>query len=149
VRAYFWYLVCHKWYVFVECCKLGIPWLGIVHDLSKFLPGEFLPCTRVFSRTIGSQAKMGQFEQDDVAFDFAQLLHHRRNKHHWQWWVLLRGNGDIVPLEMPSCYCKEMLADCRGAGRAQRNLGAKEWYGQYKDEIHLYPTTREWLEANL
>ena len=32
----------HKWRVFLECCRLGIPWLGITHDLSKFLPGEFI-----------------------------------------------------------------------------------------------------------
>jgi hypothetical protein len=31
----------HKWFVFVECCKLGIPHLGIIHDLSKFLPSEW------------------------------------------------------------------------------------------------------------
>ena len=34
------YVIKHKWYTFVECCRLGIPWLGIIHDLSKFLPSE-------------------------------------------------------------------------------------------------------------
>ena len=31
----------HKWYVFIYCCKLGIPWQGIKHDLSKFSWTEF------------------------------------------------------------------------------------------------------------
>ena len=38
----------HKWFVFIECRKLGIPWLGVIHDLSKFLPSEFIPYARYF-----------------------------------------------------------------------------------------------------
>jgi len=30
------YLIRHKWYVFVECCRYGVPWRGISHDMSKF-----------------------------------------------------------------------------------------------------------------
>ena len=26
----------HKWVVFILCCKIGIPWRGLVHDLSKY-----------------------------------------------------------------------------------------------------------------
>ena len=38
---YLLYLIKHKWLVFLECCKAGIPWRGILHDLSCFLPSEF------------------------------------------------------------------------------------------------------------
>ena len=31
----------HRWVVFKLCCKAGIPWRGLVHDLSKFSPTEF------------------------------------------------------------------------------------------------------------
>ena len=31
----------HKWVVFKLCCKIGIPWRGLVHDLSKYSPTEF------------------------------------------------------------------------------------------------------------
>ena len=31
----------HRWIVFKLCCKVGIPWRGFVHDLSKFSPTEF------------------------------------------------------------------------------------------------------------
>ena len=30
----------HRWVVFKLCCKAGIPWRGLVHDLSKFSPTE-------------------------------------------------------------------------------------------------------------
>ena len=28
----------HKWLVFKFACKVGIPWRGLVHDLSKYSP---------------------------------------------------------------------------------------------------------------
>jgi hypothetical protein len=42
MRAYwkhFVYLMKHKWFVLVECVKLGIAWRGLVHDLSGLLVG--------------------------------------------------------------------------------------------------------------
>lgn len=36
--AYLWYVLRHKYFVFVECCRLGVPWRGLVHDLSKLSP---------------------------------------------------------------------------------------------------------------
>lgn len=32
------YIIRHKWFVFIAACKLGIPWRGITHDLSKLMP---------------------------------------------------------------------------------------------------------------
>ena len=29
-------ILVHKYWVFYFCCKAGIPWQGITHDLSKF-----------------------------------------------------------------------------------------------------------------
>jgi hypothetical protein len=40
---YFRYVFRQRWYVFVECVKLGIVWRGLVHDLSKFLPTNGSP----------------------------------------------------------------------------------------------------------
>ena len=31
----------HRWVVFKLCCKVGQPWRGLVHDLSKYSPTEF------------------------------------------------------------------------------------------------------------
>ena len=31
----------HKFLVFKLCCRVGIPFQGLVHDLSKFSPEEF------------------------------------------------------------------------------------------------------------
>jgi hypothetical protein len=42
------YVLTHKWYVLLKCIELGIPWRGIVHDLSKFLPSEWSPYVEYF-----------------------------------------------------------------------------------------------------
>lgn len=41
--SYGWYIARHKWYVLLECTKLGIVWRGLVHDLSKFRWREWWP----------------------------------------------------------------------------------------------------------
>lgn len=45
---YFKYVLRHKWYVFLACLKYGLIWRGIVHDLSKFKPDEFIAYARFF-----------------------------------------------------------------------------------------------------
>ncbi len=148
------YVLRHKWYVFIECCKLGIFWQGIVHDLSKFLPSEWFPYAEHF---YGSKAKQwrdstGYYKPTDTgdpAFDFAWLLHQKRNKHHWQWWILPEDEGGIKIFPMPDKYRREMLADWRGAGRAQGKPDTKAWYFANKDKMQLHPETRAWIERQL
>lgn len=32
----------HRWFVMLECFKVGLFWHGITHDVSKLLPSEFI-----------------------------------------------------------------------------------------------------------
>lgn len=41
-------ILLHKFWVFVYCCKLGIPWQGITHDMSKFSWTEFSESVRYY-----------------------------------------------------------------------------------------------------
>ena len=36
------YVLRHKWFVMLACFKVKLFWQGITHDLSKFLPDEFI-----------------------------------------------------------------------------------------------------------
>lgn len=98
------YVLRHKWYVFAECCKLGIPLQGIIHDWSKFLPSEWFPYVAYFYG--GPHRSLAEFsgyekayfwdavrrvskEEVGQRFDLAWLLHQKRNPHHWQFWVLM------------------------------------------------------------
>ena len=73
---YFKTIATHKWYVFIECCKLGIVMRGIMHDLSKLSPYEFVASARYY-------ANCG----NDEEYQYAWLHHKAHNKHHWEYWV--------------------------------------------------------------
>jgi len=152
-RRYCWYICRHKWFVFLACCRLGIPFAGIVHDLSKFRPSEFVPYARFFyGRPIGDNGKPlspSVFEQ--FTFDYAWLLHIHRNPHHYQFYILKEDSGETKVLEMPERYIREMVADWRGAGRAiqGRKSDARAWYLGGKDKKVLAPNTRRRVEQLL
>jgi len=130
---YFLYLIKHKWFVFIECWKLGIPWLGVVHDWSKFRPSEMIPHVRWYL------AGQNGYE----SFIIAQIIHSNRNKHHPTYWTM----GHIVA-EMPIKYRKEMLADWIGAARAKDN-NLSEWWKQSQGKITLGTETRKWMEDKI
>lgn len=150
---YLWYVLRHKWFVFIECCKLGIPWRGVVHDDSKLRWSEFVPYAKHFYGK-GSNIRRGRdstgyykpTDTGDPPFDFAWLLHQKRNDHHWQWWILPEDEGGEKVLEMPLKCCKEMLADWRGAGRAQGTPDTLKWYRANKGKMRLAKNTRGWIE---
>jgi hypothetical protein len=118
------YVARHKWFVYQEARRLGVGWLGAIHDLSKFRPDEWRPYAEHFygKGRVNPRGTTGYYkptDTGDAAFDYAWLLHQKRNKHHWQWWCLPEDDGGIKVLEMPPRYLREMLADWRGAGMAQ------------------------------
>lgn len=159
---YFRYVLVHKWYVFIECCKLGIPWRGIVHDLSKFLPdewtayvcnfygGSYLKASEIWRRLPGYSGPTKESVKSN--FDLAWLHHQKRNRHHWQYWALVQDDDADRVLPMPDKYRREMLADWRGAGRAITSEdNTAEWYSERRERMKsvLHPETRRWIEEQL
>ncbi|NIP85354.1 MAG: hypothetical protein GTO03_07250, partial [Planctomycetales bacterium] len=133
-------------FVFLECCKLGIPWLGVIHDWSKLLPSEWKPYAQTFHGPWGYENRPGWLIDK---FDSAWLYHQNRNKHHWQYWLLVQDDDPDKILPMPDKYRREMLADWRGAGRAYTGKdNTKEWYlerrGKWNKRLH--PETKAWVE---
>jgi hypothetical protein len=138
------YILRHKWYVFLAACNLGIPLLGILHDWSKFKPAEWLPYARTFYNKDGSKRY-----EEYPEFTAAWLHHQKRNKHHWQYWMVTWDRGTTECLPMPDKYRKEMLADWIGAGRALGKPSISGWYVANQDRIKLHPETREWIKYEL
>ena len=137
------YVIRHKWFVMIECFKIGLYWRGIVHDLSKLLPDEFIPYARYF---------YGGYKLVWIndAFDKAWLLHIHRNPHHWQYWLLQTDDGPLKIIQMPTKYLKEMLCDWHGAGMAI--IGKNNtivWYLKNKDKIKLKHADHKWIEFRL
>lgn len=147
----------HKWFVFLGCLQVGVPLhIAILHDWDKFLPDEFIPYARYFYGGAAKRGPDGTYERkpgESQAFDFAWLLHQKRNKHHWQWWILPKDDGSIQIFPMTDLYRREMLADWIGAGRAYtQNWTPGEtakWYAKNSHKMQLHPETRAWIEDQL
>lgn len=147
-----------------ECFKEGLFIRGIMHDMSKFYPSEFFPYVEFF---YGKHNKAEQIKQErketgyykpyDTGcseFDFAWLLHQKRNPHHWQYWILPTDSEGIKILRMPEPYLTEMLCDWLGAGKAQgyhspsddRFYEMRKWYSVNKSKMQLHASTRKEIE---
>jgi len=125
---FLWSLIRHKWFVFVECWRLGIPWLGIVHDWTKFLPSEFVPYARNFYGDYPDDSEVpqilrtahswtGKTKQDiKCAFDVAWLHHQKRNRHHWQYWLLQYDKGETWSVRGVDIYPAEIVRNGKGTG---------------------------------
>ena len=160
---YLWSVLRHKWFVFIEACKMGVPLLGLTHDGSKFCPWEFFPYARYFYG--GEYLTRNQWHGDlrndypesllkenvDAAFDRAWNLHQKCNKHHWQFWTLIQDSSDpqIKALPMPERYIREMVADWRGAGRAYGNPDTAAWYAKNRGKQIMHPNTQKRVEELL
>lgn len=141
---YFKYVIRHKWFVFRACLKLGVPfWIAIIHDWDKFLPDEWFPYVRCFYAPNGSK------QYDEKQITTAWNAHQKRNKHHWQYWMLTWDRGETQCLPMPDVYRREMLADWIGAGLAQGKPNTVEWYAGNREKMKLHDETRDWLDKKL
>ena len=145
--SYFRYVIRHKWFVKMACdiLKIDSPRVWALHDLSKFRPSEFIPYARCFYNSDGT----GRYEPDDW-FQHAWNHHQKRNRHHWQYWVLINDSGKQEALEMPQRYVEEMVADWAGAGRAiTGKWEVAEWYEKNHHKMVLHENTRKKVETLL
>lgn len=159
------YLIRHKYFVTKACFKVGLYYRGLMHDISKFRPSEFIPYAKFFYNSDGSKKqirdKTGYYKPDDtgdINFDFAWLLHQKRNDHHWQWWILPKDDGTIKAFPMLIDALNEMICDWKGAGQAQGistndpldyYKEVREWYKVNKSKMIFHPKTRDYIENTI
>lgn len=134
--AYLKYFIKHKWVVFKYCCKLGVVWRGIAHDLSKLLPDEWFPYVKHFYG-------VDKFKRSDKP-DFRQAVgrHYERNDHHAAHWT--DEDWDVV-LDMPDDAVREMVADWHGAAIVQGKQPSSVWrwyYVESYDNLRVSALTR-------
>ena len=118
----------HKWVVFKLCCKVGQPWRGLVHDLSKYSPTEFWEGVKYFN---GKHSPITDAKKDK-GYSQAWLHHKGRNKHHTDYWVDLSA-PDKTPI-IPYQYVAEMLCDKLAAGMVYKG---KDWTKEYELDYWL------------
>ena len=99
----------HKLMVMKHCFKVGLYKQGLLHDLSKYSPVEFIPGVRYFQGNRSPNNAQREAEGASTAW-----LHHKgRNKHHYEYWIDYSVNKSegIVGNEMPVKYVVEMFCD--------------------------------------
>lgn len=133
---YLWYVLKHKYFVFVAGRKLGCGvWQLVVHDLSKFSKAEWKPYVDRFIR-----------KRDNKKDYFKAWVHHyENNPHHWNFWI---DPYTDRPHPIPDYFLLEMIADWLGAGRAKTgHWDIVEWYCKNKNKMKLHPATRTVVES--
>ena len=120
-------VVCkHRFKVFCLCVRAGIIWRGLVHDLSKFSPNEFIESVRYFS---GDKSPISNCKKEN-GYSKAWLHHKGRNKHHYEYCYDLTSTLPIIPYP----YFAEMICDNIAAGMTY--LG-KKWTKDYQLKYFL------------
>jgi hypothetical protein len=140
----------HKWEVFKACWRAGLYWQGIVHDLSKYSPAEFIEYAHYFQ---GNSSPVDAAKREK-GFCFAWLHHRGRNPHHYEYWVDDVDKGGR-PLIMPYKYVMEMVCDWIGAGKCynKKNWSKEEplkyYTSKVRDKAAIHPKIKVFLDEIL
>lgn len=113
----------HKWWVFKLCCMAGIPWRGLIHDLSKFTPTELIESVKYFH---GHRSPLAVCKETE-GYSKAWLHHKGRNKHHFEYWIDPMA-PEPYPV-IPYIYTVEMICDTLSAGLVYQG---KDWKPDYQ-----------------
>jgi hypothetical protein len=124
----------HRFKVFKLCCKAGIPFRGLVHDLSKYSPTEFFESARYYN---GTYSPISNCKREN-GYSNAWLHHKGRNKHHHEYWYDYAA-PEKAPV-MPYKYTVEMICDTLAAGMTYQG---KNWTKDYQLKYYLEDRKRK------
>lgn len=107
----------HKFLVMKTCFKCGMYKQGLLHDLSKYSPEEFLPSVKYFQ---GYRSPISK-EKEINGYSTCYLHHKGRNKHHWEYWVDRKGKSEeLYVFPMPYRYMLESVIDRISASKTYK-----------------------------
>ena len=134
----------HKWVVFKLCVKAGIPYRGLVHDLSKFSPVEFWESVKYYQ---GDRSPIVESKRVN-GYSKAWLHHKGRNKHHPEYWY--DNKTKMKAPVMPYKYTIEMVCDTLAAGIVYSGKNwtpstQLEYWTREKEQSLLNPKSKEFL----
>lgn len=144
----------HKWYVMMFCFKCGIYKRGLLHDLSKFGPTEFLSSAKYYTGVISPIDS----EKTHKGYSLAWQHHKGHNPHHWEYWIDNLGSYENKPCRMPKEYIIEMVCDMLGAGIVYSKKKPSynepyrsplDYYKRMKAEMILEKRTQDIVELML
>ena len=143
----------HKIEVGKNCFRCGLYKQGILHDLSKYSPTEFLVGAKYYQGT----RSPNDAEREDKGYTSSWLHHKGRNKHHLEYWLdydLEKRDGSMVGMKMPDNYIVEMFCDRVAASKIYHrddytDRTPLDYYLHGKSKFLLHPYSRKKLEMLL
>lgn len=132
----------HRKIVFSECRACGIFWRGLIHDISKYSPTEFISSARYFQ---GDRSPI-EAEKARVGYSSAWLHHKGRNRHHWEYWIDFSDDGSVIASKIPYIYVVEMVCDWIGAGKVYSKekwtrKSPLDYYNKVREGRYFHPDT--------
>lgn len=140
----------HRFYVFLNCVRCGIPWRGLVHDLSKYSPAEFFPSAKHYN---GTKSPIGAERREEGGYSSVFIHHTRRNRHHYEYWVDVT-TGDIVLIPMPFVFALEMCCDMISASKVYngKNFNRSlplDYFFKVEGKAMIHSATKEFVKTVL
>lgn len=142
----------HKLLVARYCFKAGLYKQGLLHDLSKYSPAEFLVGVKYFQ----GDKSPNSAERAELGFSKAWLHHKGRNKHHMEYWTDYSPNGDksMTGVKMPTEYVVEMFCDRIAAckvyhGDKYTDSDPYDYYKRSHSHYIIHPETDKLLRRLL
>lgn len=139
----------HKFMVMKYCFKVGLYKQGLLHDLSKYTPSEFMIGAKYYQ---AGKRSPNNAEREEKGYSSAWLHHKGRNKHHWEFWTDYAPNvNHLTGCKMPEKYVIEMFLDRVAASKNYNRGEYKDYYPldyylKGRDHYSLHPDTKKLLE---
>ena len=133
----------HKYLVMKECFEVGLYKQGLLHDMSKYSPTEFLVGCKYYQ---GNRSP-NNAEREATGYSRAWLHHKGRNKHHYEYWIDygLEGEPMLTGMKMPKKYVVEMLMDRIAASK----IYMKDKYTDTSPlEYYLHGIAGDWMHKD-
>lgn len=146
----------HRRLVRKGCFAVGLYKQGLMHDLSKYSPVEFIAGAKYYQGT-----RSPNNAQREIEGYSASWLHHKgRNKHHYEYWIDYTSRKvpeavcGMLPAPMPVKYIVEMLMDRIAASKVYKGeeytiSSPIEYYRQGMEPAPLHIKTKSFLELFL
>lgn len=135
----------HKRYVFIYCNKCKIPWQGLMHDLSKFSPEEFITSVKYAT---GNRSPI-EVEKELYGYSDVWIHHKSHNKHHYEYWIDDIDAGGYC-IRMPFKYTVETMCDRLAANMTYNKDGSYQtmlnYWKSIRKNINMHPDNIEFLD---
>ncbi len=139
----------HRHAVIRHCFKAGILRRGLLHDLSKYSPAEFIQGARFYKGT----RSPNEAEREEYGYSTAWMHHKGRNRHHFEYWTdYCPATKRVEPVRMPIVFVKEMFCDRVAASKVYQGKNYTqhhpiEYFLRGKERRSIHPETSDLIES--